>query len=329
MTSGSERGSGPPLVRALVCLVVLCAFPKFSLAEPEPEQARKTARSLAEEALELMEQQEYEKAHERLARAYGLFAAPTLAVLDAHALQNMGQLVAAAKRYQQALDSPVDRHSPRAFRKAVKEAKRERARLSEQIPRLVISVSGASAQDLTVQLDDELLAAEDWGKPRQVDPGEHSVRAVRGQATLFFQEVQVGLGETARVVLAVPPSPPTAPPPVVRERRSSNHSVVAWTSLGVGVAGLALGVVSGVVMLNAQSQLDDGCSPVCSPDLQSDLDRFRAARSLSMVGYSVGAVGLGLGLWMIFDQSEPSSEEPKANVGLSQKGAGLRMQGVF
>jgi tetratricopeptide (TPR) repeat protein len=92
----------------------------------------------------------------------------------------------------------------------------------------------------------------------------------------------------------------TAPPRAVEHGAGRTWSFVA---LGVGGAGLALGVAGGLVALDARRDAERGCPDhrcVAGSRGARDVERFRAWRTASTVGYVVGGVGLGAGAALLF-----------------------------
>jgi hypothetical protein len=86
-------------------------------------------------------------------------------------------------------------------------------------------------------------------------------------------------------------------------------------SLGVGGAGLALGVVSGVLMLGHRSKLEDGCAgDLCPASLEDEMDAFTTWRTVSFVGYGVGIVGVGAGVALLLTAPRGPSAEQSARV---------------
>ncbi len=296
-------------------------------AESE-DDARARARSLALEGIELLEQERWQQAHERLSEAYELFQAPTVAVLDARALEKLGQQVAALERYREAAELAVDRDSPKPFRRAVKEARRAHARLSPLVPTLRIDPRHTVASD-QVTLNGELVPRAEWQTARRVDPGTYTL-VLRGQdAGKTEEKVTLEPGASVTVVLvrapAHPAPPAPAPPPAAAERSRA----LAYTALGIGALGITGGAVAGAVMLDAKSDLDAQCNRTCPPDSRDTLGRFRTARAISIGAYSAGAVGLGIGLWMLFDSSEPVNQRVVGSLTWSSRGPGLEVGGAF
>lgn len=287
------------------------------------------ARELAHEGIELLEKERWQEAHERLSEAYSLFRAPTVAVLDARALENMGRLLAAHARYREAAQSPVRADSPKPFQRAIREARQEQQRLAADIPTLIVDVRHAGPSH-RLTIDGNLLPEQDWGKRRQVDPGTYTIVAKRGDEIELNERVTIERGAAAHLVLtlrhaeqAQPAKALTAPPP------SSPQSVFAWASLGIGLAGATTGLIAGAMMLDAKSDLDDRCRSTCPTSSRDTLDRFRTTRTVSIVGYSAGAVGLGLGLWLLVD-SQSGAEAPVTGAVLFDRDGGqLRLRGAF
>jgi hypothetical protein len=239
----------------------------------------------------------------------------------------MGRLNAAYERYRQAADMPVDEASPKPFRQAVRQAQREGDRLLPTIPTLAVEVREATASH-SLKVNGHLLPKQQWGEPQRVDPGAYTVVALDGARVQASEQVNVEIGSRARLVLslkrpvpaAVAAAKPSLPPP--------RSQALTWTSLGIGSAGIATGVIAGALMLSAKSDLDRRCSPSCPEESRDLLNRFRAARAVSIAGYSAGVVGLSIGVWLLLD--EPAPEVPvDGSVAFSREGGELELRGTF
>lgn len=93
--------------------------------------------------------------------------------------------------------------------------------------------------------------------------------------------------------------------------RAGRPPTASLVALGVGAAGVAVGITWGAVMLSRKSSLDEGCTlHQCPPEQQRDLDGFRAARTISAVGWGVGfvGVGVGIGLWASAPAARPTRD---------------------
>ncbi|HEU5077063.1 MAG TPA: hypothetical protein VFU02_22890 [Polyangiaceae bacterium] len=295
----------------------------------EESQSRQRARALALEGIELFEKERWSEAHERLSQAFELFPAPTVALLDAKALEKLGRLIEAHATFERAAALSVDDESPKPFQRAVREAERERNRVARLIPRLTVEVRGASPSH-TLTIDGVPLPRETWGTARAFDPGSYTVVAKRGANVEQSEQFTLSPGSEVSLILtlAKDAAPMTAPPPTVvaAEPRSS---ALTWAALGVGAAGLATGIVAGLVMRSAQNELDADCTPSCPETSRETLDRFRTARTVSAVGYSAGAVGLGLGLWLLLDGTSAGEAPAAGGVSYRKGGAELQLSGAF
>jgi hypothetical protein len=328
--SWASRAFGLLLViRVGVCSLSAGALAQAKSSEEQPEPELVRARELAHEGIELLEQERWQEAHERLSEAYDLFRAPTVGVLDARALEKMGKLVAAHQRYREAAQFPDPPNTPKPFQRAINEARREQQRLAAEIPTLMVDVRHADPSHRLI-VDGKLLPERDWGKRRQVDPGTYTIVAKRGDDVELSERITIERAAAAHLVLtlrrAEPALPAEAPSPATPP---SPQSEFAWASLGIGVAGMTTGLIAGAMMLDAKSDLDDRCRSTCPTSSRDTLDRFRTARTVSIVGYSVGAVGLGLGLWLLVDGQRAAEAPITGAVLFDHDGGQLRLRGSF
>jgi hypothetical protein len=128
---------------------------------------------------------------------------------------------------------------------------------------------------------------------------------------------------------AIAPLPDTAPPPVSpaftttqpvarpsvapgepADESGKTQRVVGWSVVGVGGLGLALGIVEGIVAGAKKSALDNaGCRDGhCFTSQQSDVDAYNGARTLSIVGFIAGGVGIASGAALVFSAPHAKRE---------------------
>jgi hypothetical protein len=305
------------------------ARPKTSGAETE-DPRRIQARDMARDALVLMHQERWGEAQALLARAYALVPAPTIALLDGRALEQMGQLVDALARFEIARSSVLDEASPRAFHDAVRDANAEYQRLVAKLPRLTIMVEGNGAlrgSGVAVMLDGRELEAAALGKPIFVDPGDHVLSATVDGKVVAKSTVRLNEGQSERVALHVElPTSAPAPAPSPAPAQPGSDTILGFVALSAGAAGLTVGLVSGVLMLDAKESLDAVCHPTCPPESRADLDRFRTMRTISAAGYITGVIGLGIGAVVLFapDRKAGPRQESRLEVLLSEREVTLR-----
>lgn len=321
------------LVSMLWALGVL-APPELRAKDPpeagEESEGRQQARALALEGIERFEKERWAEAHERLGRAFELYPAPTVALLDGKALEKLGRLVEAEAMFRRAAEMPVDDESPKPFLRAVREAERERARVAALVPSLTIEVRGATPAH-TVTVNGVAVPSEAWGQPQAFDPGSYTVVAKRGASVERSEQLTLAPKSQVSLILTLPASgaPRTSPPPAPTGPAEPRSATLTWTALGIGAAGVATGIVAGLVMQNARSSLDAECTPGCPESSRATLSRFRTARTVSTVGYSAGAVGLGIGLWLLLDDAAADEAPVAAGVSYRKGSAELALSGAF
>src|SRR5690606_36625964 len=159
------------------------------------------------------------------------------------------------------------------FRRAVNAAKRENARLQGLIPRLSIDLRQGEPGHVLL-LNEQPLPRSDWAKPRKVDPGSYTVVVKRGSNIELSERIELEPGATLNMVLSLTTRDPEPAEPRAEPGPTPRSPVFAWTSLGVGAAGLATGLIAGAVMLDAKSDLDSRCQGGCPPGADARLDRF-------------------------------------------------------
>ncbi len=317
-------GNGPShLLAAALSLAVCCEVSRAVAAEPEstaPVNAdpRDTARTLANRAADAIAQGEHEQAEELLRQAYVQYPAPTIAVLHARTLVYLQRLSTAASVYERASLTSIGPDAPPAFRHAVEQAQKEAKELRPRVPRLQIVVRGQAARNpgLELTLDGRPLSAAQHGRWIWVDPGR---RVVRAELNGAVSEQVVRVEERQAIVVDV--SEPAS------ER--AFYRALTWSSLGLGAAGIATGVISGVVATSAYDQAAKSC-----PDERcveggagaGELQRFHRYRVVSTVGYAVGAAGLALGGYLLI---RSAVDGPALQLELEQQSARLSFRGTL
>ncbi len=319
----AKRANGVRVLTALVMAGALALSPAVAAQTeaPRDEATRLAARQLAQEGLELLQAGKFAEAQDKLQRAYEIVPAPTVALLEGRALEGMGKLIEAAERFERVRRTELEADSPDAFERASKEAEADLKRIRPLIPQITLMLEGIGHQTpgFELRVDGVLVPAALLGAKRPVNPGEHEVVAILDGKVVQTKtiSIQAGQHEPVLIDLSKPeqgPEQKPEPPPVEPDEPSDfPYRPAAYGSFAVGGAGIMTGVVSLVIMLKTQSTLDENCTPegsghVCPPAYEDDLDRFRMARTLTTVGFVVGAVGLGAGVTLL--HLEPEAPGP-------------------
>ena len=135
---------------------------------------RTTARELAREGYDALEQKNYAVAEDRFRRADALVHAPTIVVDHARALVGMGRFVEAYERYALVLREGVANDAPASWRQAVSDAEREIEAVKPRLAWLVINIDGPKEPHVTV--DGREVPVASLGARRATDPGKRKIR---------------------------------------------------------------------------------------------------------------------------------------------------------
>jgi len=312
------------LALGLTCLTAVAGA-----AEPDAE-TRTQARELARRGAEAFEQKDYKTALDRFTRAEALFRAPSIAVMRARSLAELGRLVESLDAYEATARMPLAGDAPAAFREAVNDATREAEELRRRVPHLTLHIDKRIPAGLVVTLDGKPVPEALLDVERPIDPGTHDVRSSAPDRPPLTQRANLNEGDhlTLDVILGSDESerPPSARAGEAGSAASVEHAsseaksggssrVWGWALVGAGAAGIGVGAITGVIALNKKSSLDAQCTPGCPPSASSDLDAFRSNRTLSYVSLAVGAVGLAAGGYILLFTGQKETAHVAAGIG--------------
>ncbi len=333
-------------VRLLLLAGGLCILPSESAWAQTDAAKVSAAREVSFQGVKDYQAGRYAEASKKLEKGYALLKGPVIGLWSARALVKVGRYVLAAERYLETTRAALPTSNREKHKQAQADAATERAALMPKIPGLTIKVVGAPSEEVQATMDGAPMDSGLLGIRQPVDPGGHSIEArYKGQV----QKVRVKLEESkSRTVelkfdpnatAAAAPGPTTPPAgspktdpgsPRADAGGSSGPPTLAYIALGVGGVGLAAGAVTGVLAMGKKSDLDDSghCRDgVCDATVHSDLQSLNTMRTISTVGFAVGAVGVGAGLVMIFTagDTQPAakrSNTPRVSVGLGSVAVG-------
>jgi hypothetical protein len=211
--------------------------------------------------------------------------------------------------------------------------------LEKQLPRLRIDVPAeARGPGLSLRRGEVALGEGAWGEALPVDPGKHTIQASAPGHEGRSHEVQAKAGEltTLRIEPLEPlPSPATsssgAPPPVPPEATSAGPAMpppiaargprrtAGYVVGGAGLLALWAGGVFGVRAVMKRQESDADCpGGACNARGWSTYEDAQRAARYANVGLAVGAVGLGVGAWLVL------SARQKTEVAVSPAGVTVR-----
>lgn len=313
MTSGSKPAHRRSrLVLAAVAAVSLTGL--SARAKGVDDATRDAARELAHRGEAASARGDYARAADLYRRAYALVPAPTLSIREARALAKTGKLVEAVEAYVRTIRTALTPDSPAVFRQAVTQARAELAALRPSVPQLKIRLAGSQndSKSVTVQLDGRKLPAALIGVTAPIDPGTHRLTASSSTAHATAQ-VSLKAGQSKTVTLTLPRAPetaPSAPPPTVSDTvdlepphaHGAAQRTWGFVGLGVGAAGLGVGLVTGLMATSRHSSAEQACPDnrcIAGSAGQRDVNAFRTLRTVSTIGYIAGAVGVATGVTLL------------------------------
>jgi hypothetical protein len=184
------------------------------------------------------------------------------------------------------------------------------AQVTEAIPSVVFmaKLDDESVLDVSVSVDGAAVAAQLDGKPVELNPGLHTFSFERKGFSPIEKKLIVAPHQTGQIVSVGWKSPsvaalPTAAPTAIEPEAHAGASpgrVLGWTSLGLAVAGVAVGSVTGVMMFSARSSAQTACpNNVCKPGGLDDIDHARTDATVSTIGFAAGAVAAVLGGYLV------------------------------
>lgn len=301
-------------------------YPAAGEARTEGDSHTRTAaRTLAAEGAAAFERRDFPAALDLFQRAGALVEAPTIVLMQARTLVELGRWVEAADRYSFAMNLQSPDSANPAFQAALQAAADEYEALKARLPLLKVELQGGRPAE--VWIDGRLLPAPLVGVDTPLDPGNHRVEVREPGRASIVREIM--LREGAREDLLIPlredPAPqsasapaPLEPPPTPVPSDTSKDNTLGWVALGTGAGATLVGIGTGLYALNKKSDLDAACKPGCPPSFEDDIDSFRQFRTVSYVAFGVGALGLGWGSYVLLS-GKPDS--PTVAVRASTRGA--------
>jgi hypothetical protein len=343
---------GSRAAKGFGCAVALSVSLVVSSALAQTDEERAGARAAATAGAQAFAEKRWTDALDLFTRAESLVHAPPHLLYMARANANLGKLVRARELYLKLQRETLAATAPQAFRDAVRDAGTELAAIEPRIPYVTVNVEGAGSEPVVVTQDGSQVSAALIGVPRPVDPGEHEYKATSGGLASEVSKVKVDEGKRVSVVLklaaggAAPPGPGTppgggdAPPPggetkgpgeggegagvkVGTDTPPSNDGLryASYGAFGVGALGLVAGTIFVLQSSSKRSEADDltaktcpnGCSAEAGKPIADLDDQARSAQTLGIVGYAVGAVGIGAGI-TLFILSNKKSDAPATSL---------------
>ncbi len=311
-------------VLVLCSVAVLVGFAGTSFAGPTWKE-RTEAHKLVGKGSNASKAESWEEAREAFEAALELHDTPRARKGLAKALYELGLLIEAREHAQIVADNK------RAGWWDRKHAKDLLEKIAENLPRLTIEVP-PDFQGV-VRLDDEALGSDDYGTPKEMNPGTVSIHAEADGSLPFDESVVLAEGADETVTISLEPEP--APEPEKDEDGAelssddgSTRKTLGYVSLAIGGVGLLAGTVYGLSARGTRSDLDDACpNDVCTENERDAYDEGKRQANIATAGFVVGGVGLGLGAVLLLtgpNDQESVGEEAKVQPFIGPASAGVR-----
>ncbi len=280
------------------------------------------ATALFDEGRKLMTQHRYADACPKLAESQRLAPSGGTLLNLAECYEHAGQSASAWAAWKDAAARANAAGKTDVERKAVARA----AALETALARLTIAVpSESDVAGLEVKRDGIVVGRAEYGSAIPVDPGVHVIEARAPGKVPWTTNTEVAAKQAdAKVTVAMADAPAPAPPsPVATPQANrpatlessatpeqpasttgSTQRAIGIATLGVGVAGVAVGTVFGLVAIskNNEALQPKNCSTSTkcfAPGLSLTSDAKDAA-TVSTIGFAAGAAAVvgGAVLWL-------------------------------
>jgi hypothetical protein len=288
----------------------------FSYVSPAAAQSNDAAAAevLFTEGRKALDAKQYDEACRKFAESERLEPAVGTLMNLATCEEKLGKLASAWQHWKEAialLRKDDDRVS--FARGRVEE-------LEKKLPRLTVVLEAGG--DARVFRDEVELGPPSRGVGLPVDPGPHSI-TVRAPGRLASTvTVSIAEGEQKRVEVRAGAVDPAA-------GAGTRSRTLGWVVGGVGVVGIGVGAATSVILSGKKSTVETECpNNVCTP---AGLDAANSGKSLlvvNAVAWAVGAVGLGVGAYLLLAPG-PRPVTTGLAVSADSRGAGLSYRGSF
>lgn len=323
------------LRRALVpFLIPFVAWGSASRASAEPSEAdRNKARQLMIDGDALAQASDYAAALPKYEAADALMNVPTTGLAVARTQAALGKLVEARDKALQVSRLPEQSGEPGVFRSARQEAAQLAASLEPRIPSLRVVVEGApGGTRVRIAIDGREIPPAAAKLPRKLNPGKHTVVASADGYADAREELSIAESAkeevTLRLVREGENAPVTSEPITEPAEGGKQTSSLVYIGFGIGAAGIVAGSVAGYLSMSKTSDIQDGCNgDSCPASSESDADSARTLAWVSNIGFGVGVIGIGLGIYGLVS-SGGSSEKPPPRARAVEPVIGARYLGL-
>jgi serine/threonine-protein kinase len=332
-------------------LLLAVALVSASARAQQTDDARARADALFREGQDLLTAGQIPTACARLEESQRLDPKLGRLLNLAYCHEKLGRVATAWSEYNQA--AALALQTKQAERETF--ARKQASQLAQKLS--FIRVDLAAAPEVSqVTIDGASLTRDQWRVPFPVDPGDHALTFAGAGRKVRTQTVAVSTAGTTRIAVAplepeasTPPDQAPAPPAAKAERPAEalptqppqadpleppparGSRMPGFVVGGVGVAALGVGVAFGVRAITLKSDADPQCpNHMCTQSGLASIGDAKTAATISTIGLAVGAVGVGLGTWLVLRvPSSPATAGAALVPYIAADGAALAWRGEW
>lgn len=317
----------PRVIALTACLLAGGVFAAARPAHAEPSAAdRESARSLMNEGDKKLAARDARGAMKAYQTAHEIMRVPSTGASYAQAALEAGFYVEARDACLQVARIATAPNEPPAFQKA-------RAACTDLVPKADAKIATVTikweplpgAGDPKVAFDGAAIPSGALLVPRKVNPGKHVISATLSdyedertevtaaeagniEITLTFKKRKGGAA-----VATTPASSNEASGAGASDTTAKGRSPLVYVGFGIGAAGFLVGGVTGGLSLSKASDAKAGCVDQHCPRSQQDVaDSSRTLGTVSNIGFGVGLVGVGLGVYGLLAGGKPTTATTSA-----------------
>jgi hypothetical protein len=343
-------------------LLTLLALTWFSTvpAKASTDMERAGARSAATSGADAFDAGRYQDALDLFLRAESLVHSPVHLSYIGQSQAKLGLLVEARETFLKLKREKLADDAPEVVRRAVSEASAHVNQIEPRLAYLSIKVEGLQpAEAASVTVDGTPISPALLGIAAPSNPGPHTIRATApgkdsGDVHITLtegqrQEVAVTLNTTGQPVAAAtaalsnPPSKSAAAPTSETAEVDSGVSgnslrIFSYAALGVGAVGVGVGAYFAFSAKSAADEADAMCggsranctlvSDASRQAVEEKNDEAGSSRTLAIVGFAVGGVGLAAGATMLLLSLDDGGTAAEQTAGITPY-VGLGETGVI
>ncbi len=222
--------------------------------------------------------------------------------------------------------------------------------LEPRLPRLTLRLRPGGSAVARVARNSVVMGPAALGTPVPIDPGEHVITVTAeghepARYTISVREgehrdLEVGPGpvvespapaQASRSPIATTPKPAAPPPAAAATLPSSGLRTAGFVGIGVGVVGLGVSGVTGALALSEKHRMEDHCDAraACDRAGVDAAERGATLATVSTAALAVGAVGVGVGLYLVVTSSAGGEERVAVGAEPARRGTALLVRGRF